>query len=88
MKIELYLVPEDKEGKLIKEFLIKNNLAFREIITNDLDLLNKVAQMKSNKKMSLLKIKYSRAIHVIRGFQPLALKQLLEHIKKYKPKIE
>ena len=88
MKIELYLVPNDEGGRLIKELLEKNKLSFKEVITNDLDILEKIARTKLQRKVSLLKIKYSSGISVIVGFNELALKQLLEHIKKYKPKIE
>ncbi len=43
MKIELYLVPDDENGKLIKDFLIKNNLKFYEIICNETNSLNKIS---------------------------------------------
>ena len=88
MKIELYLVPEDKEGKLLKNFLNRNNLPFNEIITDDINILRKVVQGFPVSKISLLRIRYSSSIHVIQGFDPFALKDLLEHIKKYKPRVE
>ena len=88
MKIELYLVPEDKEGKLLKNFLNRNNLPFNEIITNDINILRKVVQGFPVSKISLLRIRYSSSIHVIQEFDPFALKDLLEHIKKYKPRVE
>ncbi len=88
MKIELYLVPDDIEGKLIKEFLVKHKLSFKEIITNNINVLRKVTQNKYlRRKISLLKITYSSSIHIITGFIKHDLNQLLEHIKKYKPKI-
>lgn len=88
MKITLYLVPEDKEGKLIKEFLQKNNLLFKEIPTNDLKILQKVAHFPIQRRVSLLEVRYSSSVHVITGFIERDLNQLIEHINKYKPKIE
>ena len=88
MKIELYLVPGCKNGELLKRFLERNKLSHKEVITEDINVLRKVVQGYPFSKISMLRIKYSSAIHVIRGFQPLALKQLLEHVNKYKPKIE
>ncbi len=87
MKIELYNV-NDEDGRKIKEFLIKNNLLFKEILTEDIALLNQVRQAKINTKISLLKMTYSSSIHIISGFNEFALSQLLEHIKKYNPKIK
>ena len=86
MEIELYLVPNDKEGELLKNFLERNNLLFKEIVTEDINLLNKISQTKFDNKISLLRIKYSHSIHIIRGFNPWNLKQLLEHIEKYQSK--
>ena len=88
MRIELYLVPEDIHGKAIKTFLDKNNLPYKEIISNDLSLLNKIAQTSLTEKISLLKIIYNHGIHVHVGFNEHSLNQLVEHIKKYKPKIQ
>jgi len=88
MKIELYLVPEDIHGKAIRIFLDKNNLPYKEIITNDLSLLNKIAQTSLTEKISLLKVTHSHSIHVHIGFNEHSLNQLIEHIKKYKCFIE
>ena len=91
MKIELYLVPEDEEGLKIKEFLIRNNLPFKEVITEDISVLNKVRQLPPNwnsNRNSLLRIFYSSSIHVIDGYQEHALDQIIEHIKKYKSYVE
>ena len=88
MKIELYLVSEDIHGKAIKKFLEVYKIPFKEIITNEIDMLSKIAQMRLQKKISLLQVKYSHSIHVMVGFIEHDLNQLLEHIKKYKPKIE
>ena len=88
MKIELYLVPDDKKGILLKKFLERNNLYYKEIITNDINLLRKVLQGAPADRISLLRVRMSSSIHVIRGFNPLALKQLLEHIEKYNCHIE
>jgi len=89
MKIELYLVPNDKEGVLLKKFLERNKLPHKEIITKDINLLRKATQSKWRETLiSLLKIRSSSSIHIIEGFNPFDLKQLLEHIKKYNPRIE
>ena len=88
MKIELYSVSNDKNAELIKEFLIRNNLKFHETITDDINLLSKIAQARLLEKISLLKIRFRSAIHVHTGFNEIGLNQLLEHIKKYNPKIE
>ncbi|OGJ21668.1 hypothetical protein A3K73_01365 [Candidatus Pacearchaeota archaeon RBG_13_36_9] len=88
MKITLYLVPEDNEGKLIKEFLQKNKIPFKEILTNDLALLQKIACAPIQERISLLEIKKSHSIHVITGFIKHDLTQLVEHIEKYKPNIK
>ena len=87
MKIELYLVPEDIHGKALKLFLNNNNLKFIEIIIEDINLLSSIAQTKLSNKISLLRIKYSSSIPVIVGFNEIALNQILEHIKKYNPKV-
>ncbi|GEM_PF-6038634 len=88
MKIELYSVPNDKNAELIKEFLEKNNLKFHEIITSDINLLRKVCQGFFPRLESLLRIKFRHSIHIIRGFEEHSLNQVLEHVKKYNPKIE
>ena len=88
MKIELYRVPNDTEGEKIKEFLIRNRLSFTEIVTDDISVLNKVAQIPVGRKFSLLKVTYSGAIGIIDGFNEIALNQLIEHIKKYNLKIK
>src|SRR3989338_5518899 len=80
MKIELYSVPEDEAGKLIKEFLMKNKLKFKE------EPIEKF-RYPNSKKESILMVKYSHSIHVCDGYQELFLKQLLEHIEKYNLKI-
>ena len=87
MKIELYLMQNDKEGLLIKDFLLRNNLKFHEILTEDIDLLSKVCRTKLNNKISIIRIKNPHNIHIIRGFNEFALNQLIKHIKKYNPKI-
>ncbi len=87
VKITLYLVPEDDEGYEIKEFLIKNNLPFEEIVTDNLKLLSKIAHFPMQKKTSLLEIRYSHAVHVIDGFIKKDLDNLLEHIEKYNIKL-
>jgi len=84
MKLELYKVPDEENGKLIENFLIKNNLSYKKILTSDISLLEKTIQAKLSKPTSILKIKKSHSISVIVGFNNLALNQILEHINKYK----
>ena len=86
MKIELCSVG-DKDGEKIREFLVNNNLPFREIVTSDSNPQDTVEQTRIDAKKSLLKIIHSHSIHIIDGFNEFALNQLLEHIQKYKPKI-
>lgn len=88
MKIIFYSVPEDEEGRLMKNFLEKNNLPFKEVVSNEISILEEVCKMKLPKPISLIKIIRSHSIGVIVGFDPLALNQLVEHIKKYNPKFE
>jgi hypothetical protein len=88
MKLELYLVPEEVHGKAIKIFLEKSNLPFKEIITNDLFLLNKIAQTGLTEKISLLRVTFSHSIQVYTGFNEHSLNHLLEHIKRYNPRLE
>jgi len=89
MKIKLYLVPGCEDGRLIKKFLEEKKVPFKEVITNDVLVLEKIARIKLSRKVSLVKIRYNRGIGVIVGFNEFALNnQLIKHIKKYKPKIE
>ena len=88
MKLELYSVPNDIHAEAIKLFLTKNNLKFHEMITKDLNLLNSITQTRLKEKISLLRIKGNHNINVHIGFSEHNLNQLLEHIKKYNPKIE
>ena len=88
MNIELFLVPGDEQGNLIKSFLNKNSLKFDEIITEDLELLSKVTQRRLTRAISMIRIKRSHSIQVMEGYNEFVLNQLLEHISKYKPKIK
>jgi len=88
MKLEIYSVPRDEEANKIKNFLIENNLKFREILTEDVNIFNKARQAHINRKKAILKITYSSAIHIVEGFNKFYLQQLLEHIKKYNPKLK
>ncbi len=87
MKIELYSIPGDKEGDLIKAFLMKNNLKFHEIVTKDINLLSKICQAPISNKISIARIRNPHNIHIIRGFNELAFNQLIKHIKKYNPMV-
>jgi len=77
MRIELYAIPNCIHGEAIKIFLNKNNLPFKEIKIDN-----------SYKEVSFLKITYNHSIHLINGFNEFLLKQMIEHIEKYKCKIE
>jgi hypothetical protein len=78
MKLELY-AKDEIHAQAFRMFLNKNRLPFREINTT---LENK------NIASSYLKISKSHSISIIDGFNELILNQLVEHIKKYNPKIE
>lgn len=88
MILELYSVPGDENGRMIKRFLEKNNLLFKEIVTNDIRMLRRVAQENLQERISLLKVRYRHAIQVMVGFNQHMLNQLIEHIERYKPRIE
>jgi hypothetical protein len=62
MKIELYIVPNDEEGSKLEDFLIKHSLPFHKIPTENISVLNKLAQCNLPNNISLLKITYSRSI--------------------------
>ena len=81
-------MPNDENAKLIKGFLIKNKLLFSEIETNDINVLKDVCQGFCFRLESLVRVKYSHNINIIRGFDEYNLNQLLEHIKKYNPKLK
>ena len=87
MKLTLYLA-NDEEGAKIKEFLNANNLIFEEKILNNESKqeLMKISRWSLYDK-SMLKIVKSHSIYFIMGFQEHSLNQLIEHIEKYKPKI-
>ncbi len=87
MKITLYLIPEDKEEEKTGKFLQDNNFLFKKVITDDLNILQKVAHFPIQRKISILEIRYNHHIQVIRGFIERDLNQLLVHIKIYPPKI-
>ena len=86
MKITFYNAG-DKDGELIKKFLLENEILFKEVITNDLNLLQKIAHSTIQRKVSLIEIR-NGYVKVITGFLEWDLNQLLEHIKKYKPKLK
>jgi len=79
MKLELYSL-EDVHAQAIRLFLNKNNLLFKEIKLNSCDY--------KKMNMSYLKIIKNHSITIINGFNELMLNDLIEHVKKYSPKIE
>ena len=78
MKIELFDIG-DIHAQAFRLFLNKNNLQFKEI---RLDF----GHTKTN--ASYLKITKNHSITIINGFNEFMLNDLIEHIKKYNPKIE
>ena len=90
MKLELYAIPNCQEAQKIKEFLIRHNLPFKEIIT--------IAPLKDSKipknpffqekEHSILKIRKSSSISAISHYDEFLLNQeIIEHIKKYNVKV-
>ncbi len=90
MKILLYSFPNCPHAEQFKVFLVANKLPFKEVIINSKEKRREIQNENrwSLTDTSFLKIVYSHAIHLITGCQPLTIQQLLEHIRKYNPKIE
>lgn len=86
MKIILYSL-KDIHAEAIKLFLTKNSLGFKEITKNDKDF-NEIRKLTFVDDTSILKVVRNHSISIMHGFNELFLNQLLEDIKKYKPKIE
>ena len=86
MKIILYSL-NDIHAKAIKIFLNKNNLSFKEITTNNAEF-EEIKKLTYIDNVSILKIIKNHSINLMHGFNELFLNQLIEHVKKYKPKIE
>jgi len=78
MKIELYNL-DDIHSQAFRLFLNKNNLLFKEI-----ELYPKYTKAGA----SYLKITKNHSITIIDGFNEPMMNELIEHIKKYNPKIE
>lgn len=89
MKIELYSLNDDIHSQKIKEFLIKSNIAFAiKDFNANIEELKKLSSYLTNSKESLLKITKSHGISIIHGYNELSLFELLDHIKKYSPKLQ
>ena len=90
MKLILYSIPNCIYAKAIKIFLEKNNLPFKEIIVDSEEKKREaiIAKQGISSDISFLKIVNSHSIHIITGYNEFALNQLIEHIKKYNPKIK
>ncbi len=90
MKLMLYSFPNDAEAAKIRNFLKNNSLLFKEIVVDNKEkfIETRKAKQESLNKISFLKIVRSHSISIITGYQQFFLDQLLEHIKKYNPKIE
>ncbi len=88
MEISLYYTG-DEQGKKFKEFLIKNNLPFREIIVNNEETIRELRKLSWQDKASILKVVLNHSIHAYSFFDEENLNlNILEHIKKYKPRME
>ena len=89
MKLELYSLNNDIHSQKIKEFLIKNNIKLMiKDLNNNREEIKKLSDYLADSKESLLKITKSHSISIINGYNELSLNQLLEHIKKYSPKLQ
>lgn len=79
----------DEQGKKFKEFLIKNSLPFKEIVVDNEETKSEFRKLNWQDKASILKVTCSHSIHVYSFFDEDNLNlNILEHIKKYKPRIE
>lgn len=87
MKLELYSIPNNSDSEKIKDFLVKNNIHFKEIIIDNEKSRIELKKLTRQNNISCLKITKSHGIEVIAGFLEFPLQQLIEHIKKYNPKI-
>jgi len=91
MKLELYSRPNCKEAEKIKYFLNKNNLPFKEIITETPIKDSKIPKNPffQEKECSLLKIIRSHGISIVSYYDEFRLNQeIIEHIKKYNAYVE
>lgn len=91
MKLELYSLPNRQEAVKIKEFLEKNNLPFKEIITNTPLKDSKIPKnpFYMEKEHTFLKIIRNHGVIVISNYDEFRLNQeILEHIKKYNAHVE
>ena len=89
MQITLYSL-KDIDAEKIKEFLQKNRLLFRELTIEDKEFnegLDKLKRMTYIPRISFLKIIKSSSISLIIGYNKFELNQLIEHINKYRPKL-
>ena len=87
MKIELYNLQKDIHSQAIKKFLNLNNLPFKEIQVNIEQAKNEFNEIFRGFNNSVIKVTHSHSIHQCQGFNEPFLNQLIEHIKKYEPKI-
>ncbi len=88
MRLELYTIPKCDHAEKIRSFLQENNLPFKEIIVDNQQIREKIRKLSWQDTISILKITKNHSIHIINGFNKFNLNQLLDHIKKYNPKIE
>lgn len=89
MKIELYSVPNCKHSSNIEDFLHKNNIKFKKIIVNNEQTKKELRKISFQEQISIVKITRSHSINVIDGFNEHMMNmEIIEHIKKYNPKIE
>ena len=90
MKLELYSVPNCQESQKMKEFLIRNKLPFKEIVTSTPLKDSKIPKNPFfiEKEHTLLKIIKNHSISVLSNYNEFQLNQeIIEHIKKYNAKV-
>ena len=88
MKIILYSIPNCIHGLAIKKFLHSHNLTFKEIEVNNQNI-HELKKLSFQDKISILKVIKSSGIEVFTGFDEYNLNlNLIDHMKKYNPKIE
>jgi arsenate reductase-like glutaredoxin family protein len=89
MKIELYSVPNCEHSLNIEEFLQKNNIKFKKTIVDNEQTKRELKKLSFQEQISIIKITRNHSINVINGFNEHMMDmEIIEHIKKYKPKIE
>lgn len=89
MKIELYSIPNCKHSSKIEDFLHNNNIKFKKIIVDNKQTKKELKKISFQEHIPIIKITRNHSINIIHGFNEHMMNmEIIEHIKKYKPKIE